>query len=441
MSRKPDRSRTRRKFLKMLGASPFIAGSGVLSGGLANLLHAAPNEEKQFLSWLETLQQSDDVISSPDQALDVMDFEPAARKAIPPAHWGYLATGVDDDATVRANHDGYSHIQIRSRRLVDVTNVDISRTIFGTKWNTPIVLSPVGAQKAFHPDGELGVARAARTKGNLMLLSGVATTSIEDAIAARGASVWQQLYPTNVWEVCRAMVKRAESAGAQSIVLTVDLHDGSNRETLFRNQRVDKRQCSTCHGGFALFARGKPGTSASKGGFADFAARKPMFDGLDLSNVKQLYPLDVTWDFVKRLRDTVTAKFLIKGIVTREDAQLAVEHGVDGLIVSNHGGRAEDTLRPTIESLPEVLDGVGGKVPVIVDGGVRRGTDIFKALALGATAVGIGRPHSWGLGAFGQAGVEAVLEILQRELRTIMRQAGTTSIDKITRDYLVLHLS
>ena len=161
-----------------------------------------------------------------------------------------------------------------------------------------------------------------------------------------------------------------------------------------------------------------------------------MFDGLDLSKVTALHGVSMDWDFVKRLRDTVTVKLLIKGIVTREDAQLAVERGVDGLIVSNHGGRAEETLRPTIESLPEVLNGVAGKVPVIVDGGVRRGTDIFKALALGATAVGIGRPHSWGLGAFGQAGVEAVLEILQRELRTIMRQAGTTSVDKITRDYL-----
>ena len=145
----------------------------------------------------------------------------------------------------------------------------------------------------------------------------------------------------------------------------------------------------------------------------------------------------MSWDLVKRLRDTVTVKFLIKGIVTREDAELAVEHGVDGLVVSNHGGRAEDTLRPTIESLPEVVEGVAGKVPVIVDGGVRRGTDIFKALALGATAVGFGRPHCWGLGAFGQAGVEAVLEICRRELRAIMRQAGTTSLDKITRDYVL----
>jgi isopentenyl diphosphate isomerase/L-lactate dehydrogenase-like FMN-dependent dehydrogenase len=144
------------------------------------------------------------------------------------------------------------------------------------------------------------------------------------------------------------------------------------------------------------------------------------------------------WNFVKRLRDTVAVKLLIKGIVTREDAQIAMEHGVDGLIVSNHGGRAEETLRPTIESLPEVIEGAGGKIPVLVDGGIRRGTDIFKALALGATAVGIGRPEAWGLAAFGQPGVEAVLEMLRRELRTIMRQAATTSVDKITRSYVVV---
>jgi 4-hydroxymandelate oxidase len=162
-----------------------------------------------------------------------------------------------------------------------------------------------------------------------------------------------------------------------------------------------------------------------------------MFDGLDVSKVTALRPSPMDWDFVKRLRDTVTVKLLIKGIVTREDAQLAIEHGVDGLIVSNHGGRVEETLRPTIESLPEVLEGVAGKVPIIMDGGIRRGTDIFKALALGATAVGIGRPEVWGLAAFGQPGVEAVLEILRREVKTIMRQAGTTSVDKITRRYVV----
>src|SRR5204863_4167231 len=274
---------------------PLLSSPGCLAGTFANLLPAGEVTERKFLGWLDSFQQSDDVISSPDQAFDVMDFEPAARKVLPPAHFGYLATGVDDDGTVRANREGYSRIQIRARRLVDVENVDMSVSLFGTKWNTPIVLSPVSGQKAFHPEGEVAVARAARAKGHLMMLSTVATSSIEDAIAARSGPVWQQLYPTNVWEVGRAIVKRAEAAGAPAIVLTVDLQEGSNRETLFRAQRVDKRQCSTCHsGGYSPFARGKPGTAGS-GGFASFASRKPMFDGLDLSKVTALHGVSMDW--------------------------------------------------------------------------------------------------------------------------------------------------
>ena len=158
-----------------------------------------------------------------------------------------------------------------------------------------------------------------------------------------------------------------------------------------------------------------------------------MFDGLDVSKVTALYDSRFTWDFVKRLKDTTRMKLLLKGIVTREDAEMAVEHGVDGIVVSNHGGRAEESLRPTIGCLPEVVAAVKGKIPVLVDGGIRRGTDVFKALALGATAVGFGRPQGWGLAAFGQPGVEAVLSILRRELETIMRQAGTQSIRNVTR--------
>lgn len=431
---------TRRQFLRMLAASPALASSPVLSHSLATLLASGEVTEKSFLGWLEHLQQNGDEITSPEQALDVMAFEPLARKVLPPAHFGYLATGVDDDATVRANREGYSLMQIRARRLVDVTNIDLSTSLFGTKWDTPIVLSPIGAQKAFHPDGEAGVAKAAGATGHLMILSTAATTSIEAALAASGRAVWQQLYPTNVWEVTQAIVKRAEAAGSPAIVLTVDNLDGSNRETLFRSQRVDKRDCSLCHpGSYSPYARGRTGAVASDAasGFAAFVARMPAFNGLNVSKVTQLTPRAWNWDFLKRLRDTVNVKLLIKGIVTREDAELAIEHGVDGLMVSNHGGRSEETLRSAIESLPEVLEGVAGKVPVLVDGGVRRGTDIFKALALGATAVGFGRPHCWALAAFGQAGVEAVLEIYRRELRAIMRQAGTTAIDKITRDYVL----
>jgi isopentenyl diphosphate isomerase/L-lactate dehydrogenase-like FMN-dependent dehydrogenase len=164
-----------------------------------------------------------------------------------------------------------------------------------------------------------------------------------------------------------------------------------------------------------------------------------MFDGLDVSKVTALHASSLTWDFVKRLKDTTRMKLLIKGIVTREDAQLAVEHGADGIVVSNHGGRAEETLRSTIEALPEVVEGAKGKIPVLLDGGIRRGTDVFKALALGATAVGIGRPYAWGLAAFGQPGVEAVLGILRREVDLMMREAGTPSIASIARAFVVEH--
>jgi (S)-2-hydroxy-acid oxidase len=436
MNRATELNKTRRRFLQLLSASPLLASPGLLRSSFRGLLASGEVTEKRFLGWLETFQQSDEVISAPDQALEVMDFEAAARKALPPAHFGYLATGVDDDGTVRANREGYSRIQIRARRLINVEDIDMSVKLFGTKWNTPIVLSPVSGQKAFHPEGEVAVARAAGAKGHLMMLSTVATSSIEDALAARGGHVWQQLYPTNVWEVTRAIIKRAEAAGSPAIVFTVDLQEGSNRETLFRAERVDKRECSACHqSAYTGDARGRG--RGGTGSFAQYAARKPMFDGLDLSKVTQAHPANMDWDFVKRLRDTVTVKLLLKGIVTREDAQLAVEHGVDALIVSNHGGRTEETLRPTIESLPEVIEGVARKIPVLVDGGVRRGTDIFKALAFGASSVGIGRPHAWGLAAFGQPGVEAVLETLRRELKTIMRQAGTIFVDKISRNYLV----
>jgi isopentenyl diphosphate isomerase/L-lactate dehydrogenase-like FMN-dependent dehydrogenase len=313
-------------------------------------------------------------------------------------------------------------LQIRSRRLVDVSNIDMSVRLFGTSWDSPIVLSPVGDQKAFHPEGEVAAARAARTKGDLQILSTVTSYSVEDVTAARGAPIWFQLYVNNVWDIVRAVIKRAEAAGCPVLVLTVDLKEGSNRETLFRAERADSRQCSMCHtNGFKGFGR---------------VANRPMFAGLDVSKASNLISPALDWDYVKRLKDTTTMKLILKGIVTREDAQLAVEHGVDGIIVSNHGGRAEETLRSTIECLPEVLDGCARKIPVLVDGGFRRGTDIFKALAFGATAVGIGRPYIWGLAAFGQPGVEAVLTILQRELQTIMRQAGTTSIDKITSAYL-----
>ena len=390
----------RRDFLRFLAASPLLAGSPAV---------------------LEALAQAslNDVIGSPADALSVLDFEAAARKVLPPAHWGYMTTGVDDDATLRANREGFAHYQIRPRRLVDVRKVDTTTELFGSTWGTPIVLAPVGGHKMFHPEGEIAVARAAKAKGHLQILSTVTTSSVEDVIAARGGPIWYQLYPTSSWDVRLKVVKRAEAAGCPVLVLTVDLSGGRNLETADRFKKLDTRRCESCH---------EPGPTG-------VYKRRPMFDGIDMKGVG-VNDAALTWDDVKRLKDSMKMKLVVKGIETHEDAELCLKSGVDGIIVSNHGGRATETGRATIDILPEVVQAVGSRIPVLVDGGFRRGTDIFKALALGARAVAVGRPYIWGLSAFGQPGVEAVLDILRRELELIMRQSGVRSIREIGAAYV-----
>jgi isopentenyl diphosphate isomerase/L-lactate dehydrogenase-like FMN-dependent dehydrogenase len=345
----------------------------------------------------------------------VFDLEAAARAALPPAHWGYLATGVDDDATLEANHAAYRRIRLRPRRLVDVTRVDTGVTLFGRRWPTPIVLAPAGSQKAFHPDGEIAVARAAQARDHLQILSSVTTSSVEAVTGARGAPVWYQLYPTSRWDITRRLLERAEDAGCPVVVLTVDIPVGSRRETQQRWRRLDSRDCSGCHGD----------------GPAAFFARKPMYDDTGIRGFDEFMAPGLTWDFVDRLRARTRMKLVLKGIGTREDAALCLEHGVDGIVVSNHGGRSEDSGMATIDSLPEVVAAAGGRIPVLVDGGIRRGSDVFKALALGADAVCIGRPYLWGLSAFGKAGVECALDLLRRELETVMAQCGAPRVADI----------
>jgi isopentenyl diphosphate isomerase/L-lactate dehydrogenase-like FMN-dependent dehydrogenase len=327
---------------------------------------------------------------------------------------------VDDDATLKANHEAYRHIELRPRRLVDVRVIDTRVDLFGTTWETPIFLCPVGSQRAFYAEGELATARAAKSKRTLQILSTVTSTGVEDVIAARGAPVWYQLYATSRWEITEQLVKRAEAAGCPALAWTIDLPAGRNTETRRRLTQLDSRQCSTCHGELPVGA----------------LQRKPMFRGIDVSGVTTSWP-GFTWEYVDRLKKMTRMKLLLKGIQTREDARLSIEHGVDGIIVSNHGGRAEESSRATVQCLPEVVDAVNGRIPVLIDGGIRRGTDVFKALALGACAVGIGRPYIWGLTAFGQAGVERVLYILQTEFELCMRQCGTRSLAEITRSSVV----
>lgn len=389
----------RRAFLKYLAASPLFAGIPAIEKALAQAT---------------SIGGVDALIGSAAEALDVFDFEPVAHKAIPLAHWGYMATGVDGEATLRANREAFSYYQLRTRRFVDVSRIDMGVELFGTRYNSPVVVCPVGGKKAFHLQGEVAVARAAKARGHLQILSTVTSSSVEEVTEARGGPIWYQLYTTNNPEITTQLVKRAEAAGCPAIAVTVDLPAGRNTETAMRGARADTRNCLSCHE-----AGGSP------------AGTRPMFTGIDMRGVLTNSP-SLTWDFVKRLKDMTTMKVLIKGLETREDAALAIEHGADGIIVSNHGGRATETGRGTLEALPEVAGEVRGRIPVLLDGGVRRGTDVLKALALGATAVGIGRPYIWGLGAFGQAGVDRVLELMNNELRLAMVGCGARSLKEIT---------
>jgi len=428
-----DKELSRRQFMAFAAGSPLLAVAGVDLESLRRLLGGNSRDHAKALGLLQQVSQEPELIASPAEALNVFDFEPVAKKKLPPAHWGYLATGSDGDETIRANREGYARWDLRVRRLVDTSKLDTSIQMLGVRWPTPIVINPVGSQRAFHPDGELAVARAAKSKNHLQVLSTVATSSIEDVIAARGAPVWFQLYHQDDWNQTKQIVKRVERAGAPVVVFTADLLGGSNRETMLRERRFDTRTCTNCHQGGPPM----PGISGRVNESRD-NRRKPAI--ADLQPDTPIPEIGTpTWDFIKRLQDSTTMKVFIKGIVTKEDAEIAVHNGVNGMFVSNHGGRAENSTRATIASLPEVVEGVRGRVPVIVDGGVRRGTDIFKALALGATATGIGRPYIWGLASFGQEGVETVLALLRKEIEMIMRQAGTTSVKAITKAYIVPH--
>jgi 4-hydroxymandelate oxidase len=397
---------SRRRFLEFVAASPLLASSAHAQSA------APPPRPADPMAWAP--RDFDAAIADPKDALSVFDFEPVMRKNVPLAHFGYMATGLDDEATLRGNRDGFLKFRLRPRRLVDVGKIDMRCEILGTTYDSPIVIAPTGSNRAFHADGEVAVAKAARVGNHLQILSTVATASVEEAIAARGGPIWFQLYPTRDWTIGDRLAQRAERAGCPVIVLTVDTLGPQKWETYIRLRRLDGRDCASCHA------------------LGSYLSRKPNFAGIDVGGVPGTATPNLTWDFVKRLRDTVRTKLVLKGILAPEDARLAVEHGIDAIVVSNHGGRAEDGSGSSIEALPEIVEAVAGRMPVLVDSGFRRGTDIVKALAIGARAVCIGRPYLWGLGAFGQPGVERVLEILRAELRAAMQQVGAPALKELT---------
>src|SRR6266702_5955229 len=383
-----DRAASRRKFLQFLAGSPLLAAGGAFAGE-----GFTPGSKlSDPLMWAP--MRADQLIKSPKEAVNVFDFEPVCRQNVPPAHFGYMASGIDDEVTLRANREGFLKFQLRPRRLVDVSKVDMSVDILGVKYNSPIVLAPVGGQRSFHDEGEVASGRAAKVGNHLQILSTATSLGIEDVTAGRGAPLWYQLYATNKWEVAEAMIRRVYKAGALAVAVTVDRSGGRNQETLFRMRPSDTRDCNGCHDRSSLQASMRT---------------RAMYQGIDLSGLTNTQSSAMTWDFFKRLRDTTKMKIVIKGILAWEDAVIAADNGIDAIIVSNHGARSEDSGRSTIDALPEIV----------------------KALCIGANAVCVGRPYIWGLGAFGQSGVERVLELLRTETYAMMQQVGAPSIKQL----------
>ncbi len=340
--------------------------------------------------------------------INIFEYEALAQTRLEKPVWDYYYGGSEDEVTLRANREGFERIRLRPRFLVDVSTIDTHTTVLGTRVNMPILIAPSACHCMAHPEGEVATARGAGAVDTLMIVSTVATRSLEDIARAATGPLWFQLYVYDEKDVGAMLVQRAQAAGYRALVLTVDTPHISKRERDIHNN----------------FILPPPPLVA-----ANFTGKYAKETGMHAG---------VTWDTISDLRSLTTMPILLKGILTAEDALLAVEHGVDGIIVSNHGGRQLDGAIASIEALPEVVEAVAGRCEVYLDGGVRRGTDVLKALALGARAVLVGRPILWGLAVDGQAGVERVLKILHGELEMAMALSGKPTLASIDRSLVKL---
>ncbi|HEV2634563.1 MAG TPA: alpha-hydroxy acid oxidase [Actinocrinis sp.] len=349
--------------------------------------------------------------------LTLRDFEAVARERLDPVHYDYVAGGARDEVTVRANEAGFQQVRLLPRVLRGRAKLDLGVTLFGDHSSMPVVISPTAFHKLADLEGELATARAAALADTIMIVSMASTTDVRNvadaaraAVPGRDPRLWFQLYLQPDLEDTAALVRRATEAGCSALVVTVDspvlgVHD--------RNKR---------------------------NGFTDLPAGMYCENLRDLrggepGSVRQIaMSPELSWEHVDWLRGITSLPVVLKGVLHPQDARLALRHGVDGLLLSNHGGRQLDTVPATIELLPEFLDAVGGAVPVLVDGGVRRGTDVAKAVALGAAAAGVGRPIFWALAADGQRGVSRALEILRGEIEHTFALCGAGSVREMTRD-------
>lgn len=342
------------------------------------------------------------------RAFSIADFEREARLQLDPAVYDFFAGGADDERTLRANEEAFGRIGLLPRVLRGAATRDAGVTLLGCRSSIPVVLAPTAFHRLAHPGGESATARAAAVARTIMVASMASTVAIEE-VAAAGGCIWFQLYIQPDLGFTESIVRRAEAAGCKALVVTVD-------SPVFGHRERDLRS-----------------------GFLDLPA------GLCCENMRErgvtkvrpiaFFP-EVGWDHLGWLRKTTSLPIVLKGILNPIDAQLAVRHGADAIVVSNHGGRQLDGAPATIDVLPVIAQAVGGKVPLLVDGGIRRGTDVIKALALGASAVAIGRPVLWGLGAAGEEGVAAVLELLREEIDRALALCGCRSVAEVGRDLL-----
>jgi 4-hydroxymandelate oxidase len=352
-----------------------------------------------------------------DRPINVLDFEALARARMEPSAYDYYAGAADAEHTLAENRLGFERVMLRPRVLVDVTTIDVGSTLLGERLSFPVMLAPTAFNRLGHLEGEVAAVRAAGSAGTIMVVSTIASSTLEEVADAATGPLWFQLYVYRDREVTRDLIQRAEARKYRAIVLTVDTprlgrreRDARNRFTLPPDVRIRN-----------LEVAGRPDAGSWPVGssFSEY--------------VHTLLDPSLTWDAIGWLKSLTSLPILVKGVLTAEDAERAVAAGVAGILVSNHGGRQLDGALATIDALPEIAERVAGRVPLLLDGGIRRGTDVVKALALGASAVLIGRPYLWGLAAAGEAGVAQVLAMLRSELELAMALAGCPTLTAITR--------
>jgi isopentenyl diphosphate isomerase/L-lactate dehydrogenase-like FMN-dependent dehydrogenase len=352
--------------------------------------------------------------------VSVFDYEAAAREKLPKTAYDYYRSGANDELTLHENHAAYERIKLKPKVLIDTSKRDLTTTVLGQTLSMPIMVAPTAFHCMAHPEGEVATARAAGKAGALMMLSTLSTSSIEEVLPEATGPVWFQLYVYKDREATLSLVERAVSYGCTAIALTVDAQVWGRRERDIKNRfRLPK--------GLSI----KNLMPAGKGDFPDEKADSGL-----AAYVTWQFDQTLTWKDIDWLCSKANVPVILKGVLHPDDARRAADHGAAGIIVSNHGARQLDTVPATIEALPDLVEAVDGKMDVLIDGGIRRGTDVFKAIALGAKAVGVGRPIIWGLAVDGEQGAKRVIDIVRKDFELTMRLCGCAILEDITKDLL-----